>query len=227
MVDRCVWEAGVCRSEGSCMKIGAKTVKLDGLLAFYTVFSSTNVDKDSRTLIEATEVGWWYSSRLPDQRRIVVFHTDDCDPPAKAARKQDGFMDMLHRDTTHISQTISDNDYRPMSGIGAGYPRCTSAGSSFLSPFGDQEERWCAVGDAAMAFDPLSSQGMMTALRMGHSVGAMLAKQLLPANTPGDSTDVESVTELFEETRRDYELKRRYFYAQSMFEGAFWQRRRD
>ncbi|KAG8684015.1 hypothetical protein FRC08_013946, partial [Ceratobasidium sp. 394] len=208
-------------------KIGAKTAKVDGLLAFYTVFATTDVDKDSRTLLEATEIGWWYSSRLPDQRRIVVFHTDDCDPAAKAARKQDGFMDMLHRDTTYISQTIHDNDYRPMSGTGTGYPRCTSAGSSFLSPFGSQGEQWCAVGDAAIAFDPLSSQGMMTALRMGCSVGTMLAKQLLPADTSGDSMDIESVTCLFEEIRRDYELKKRYFYAQSMFDGAFWQRRRE
>ncbi|KAF8752401.1 Tryptophan halogenase [Rhizoctonia solani] len=83
-------------------KLGAKTVRLDSLIAFYTVFSSTDVDPDYRTLIEATETGWWYSSQLSDQKRVVVFHTDDCDAPAKVARRLDGFMDLLHADTAYI-----------------------------------------------------------------------------------------------------------------------------
>lgn len=209
-------------------KLGAKTVKLDGLLAFYSVFSSTDTDQDRRTLIEATETGWWYSSQLADHKRVVVFHTDDCDPAAKAARKQADFLEMLHKETTYISQTIHDVDYRPMSGTGINYPRCTAAGSSFLMPFGNQEDRWCAVGDAAIAFDPLSSQGMITALRMGCSVGNMLAKQLsAPSTLSEDPIDLESVNRLLEETRKDYEQKKQYFYNQAMFGGDFWQRRRQ
>ncbi|KAF8688487.1 Tryptophan halogenase, partial [Rhizoctonia solani] len=83
-------------------KPSAKTVRLDSLIAFYTVFSSTDVDPDYRTLVEATETGWWYSSQLSDQKRVVVFHTDDCDAPAKVARRLDGFMDLLHADTAYI-----------------------------------------------------------------------------------------------------------------------------
>jgi 2-polyprenyl-6-methoxyphenol hydroxylase-like FAD-dependent oxidoreductase len=209
------------------VKLRAETIKLDGLLAFYVVFASTNIDLDRRTLIEATETGWWYSSQLAGQKRIVVFHTDDCDPSAKMARKPDAFLDMLHKDTTHISQTINDIDYRPMSGAGTNYPRCTAAGSSFLSPFGDQADRWCAVGDAAIAFDPLSSQGMITAIRMGCSVGIMLAKQLFPSADSKKAIDLESVKGLFDEARKDYEKKKGYFYSQSMFASAFWQRRRE
>lgn len=135
-------------------------------------------------------------------------------------------MDMLHEDTTHISRTISDNDYRPLLGTGASYPRCTSAGSSFLFPFGSQSDRWCAVGDAAMAFDPLSSQGMITALRMGCSVGAMISNQLFPSMSTAPA-DVESVGKLFDEVKKDYEKKKHYFYGHSMFGGSFWQRRKD
>ncbi|KAF8597164.1 FAD/NAD(P)-binding domain-containing protein [Ceratobasidium sp. AG-I] len=214
------------RKASVAQKLGASTVKLDGLLAFYVVFSSTNIDQDTRTLIEATETGWWYSSLLSNQKRIVVFHTDDCDPSAKTARKQAGFMEMLHEDTSHISRTINDIDYRPMREAGVNYPRCTAAGSSFLSSFGSQEDQWCAVGDAAIAFDPLSSQGMITALRMGYSVGTMLSNQIFPSKDAAAPTDIKTIEELFGKVRSDYEQKRRYFYAQSMFEGDFWQRRK-
>ncbi|KAG8792530.1 hypothetical protein FRC12_005846 [Ceratobasidium sp. 428] len=219
LVDASGRQASVAR------KVGAKTIKLDALLAFYVVFATTNLDRDSRTLIEASEAGWWYSSRLPDQRRLVSFHTDDCDAAAKSARNKDIFLEMLHQDTTYISQTIVRNDYRPMSGTKANYPRCTSAGTSFLKPFGSQEDHWCAVGDAAMAFDPLSSQGMITALREGLSVGAMLANQTMGCATSAGPADIASVTKIFEEVRKDYEKHKDYYYSRSMFRSSFWARR--
>jgi len=136
---------------------------------------TANVDRDHRTLIEATENGWWYSSQLSDGKCVVVFHTDDQDSSSKRARKQEGFLD-TPQETAHISQTIEDVDYRVISD--ANCPRCIAAGSSYLEPFGDEGDQWCAVGDAAVAFDPLSSQGMITALRMGDSLGIVLAEEL-------------------------------------------------
>lgn len=199
--------------------MGAKTIKLDRLLAFYTLMGATNVDLDHRTLIEATENGWWYSAQLSDNKRVVVFHTDDQDPFSKRARKQEGFLDMLQQ-TTQISQTIENIDYRVMSG--AGYPRCTAAGSSYLEPFGDEGDQWCAVGDAAVAFDPLSSQGMITALRMGGSLGIMLAKKIDHSDTPG----LDLVRDRYNECRKEYEKKRSYFYRQSMYSSGFWERQK-
>jgi flavin-dependent dehydrogenase len=210
------------------LKLGAKTVKLDRMLAFYAVFSSPMLDLDHRTFIEATETGWWYSSQVAHNKRIVVFHTDDCDPSSKLARKQEGFLDML-RNTAHISHIIGDKDYCLMSGVGTNFPRCTTAGSSLLEPFGNESDQWCAVGDSAIAFDPLSSQGIITALRMGCSVGIMLSKQSPHSegsNEAVESFDLHSVTALYQEAQKDYEQKRRYFYGQSMFSSDFWQRRK-
>lgn len=202
-------------------------MKLDGLLAFYALMGTTNADLDRRTLIEATENGWWYSSQLSDNKRVVVFHTDDQDASSKRARKQEGFLDML-QSTIHISRIIENIDYRVISG--AGYPRCTAAGSSYLEPFGDEADQWCAVGDAAVAFDPLSSQGMITALRMGGSLGIVLARKLQQSGAPQGSTESELGLDLvrkqYEECRKDYEKKRSYFYRQSMFSSEFWQRQK-
>ncbi|KAG8870436.1 hypothetical protein FRB97_009766 [Tulasnella sp. 331] len=215
-------------------KLGAKVVKLDRLLAVYGVFSSPNLDRDRRTVIEATEDGWWYTSQLANQQRVIAFHTDDCDPVAKRARHRDGFLDLLHQTTTHISNILELNDWRLISGRGHALPRCIAAGSSFLEPLGDEHERWCAVGDAAAAFDPLSSQGIITALRMGCSVGIMISKQLQLSQSPDldkpvetGSSDLNSVKRVYLRIREDYEKKRRYFYDQSMFSSDFWLRRRE
>ncbi|KAF8201994.1 hypothetical protein K438DRAFT_1965448 [Mycena galopus ATCC 62051] len=215
------------RKASVAQKLGAKTLKIDGLLAFYALFSSSELDSDNRTFIEATETGWWYSSQLAGHKRVVVFHTDDRDPASKVARKQPGFLDMLYGDTKHISAIVDEGDYH----IDAegNYPRCTAAGTSCLAPFGSQVDNWCAVGDAAMAFDPLSSQGIITSLRSGVAVGEMLAEELrqhhhLSTLTVGGLT---SIANLYNATWEDYGKKRLYFYTQSMFNSDFWQRRRQ
>ncbi|KAF8868018.1 hypothetical protein CPB84DRAFT_1810129, partial [Gymnopilus junonius] len=97
---------------------------------------------DRQTLIEATADGWWYTS--------LISHN----PPTRivSSRRTAGFLDRLHDTTTHVSSVIAKCDYT----IQEGYPCCTAAGSSHL------EKTY-----AAIAFDPLSSQGMMTALEMG------------------------------------------------------------
>ena len=187
---------------------------------------TTNVDLDRRTLIEATANGWWYSSQLSDHKRVVVFHTDDQDPSSKRARKQEGFLDMLLQETVYISHIIENIDYRVISG--AGYPRCTAAGSSYLDPFGDEVERWCAIGDAAIAFDPLSSQGMITALRMGGLLGIVLSKKFERLELLRESElGLDMVQKQNEDCRKDYEKKRRYFYRQCMFSSEFWQRQKS
>jgi hypothetical protein len=136
-------------------------------------------------------------------------------------------MDLLHSDTVHISKIITEVDYRPMADAQMSYPQCTAAGSSFLSPCGDKDDQWCAVGDAAVAFDPLSSQGMITAIRMGCSVGVMLARQVSSGTKPGESFDLDSIHDIFERVQKDYERKKQYYYAHSMYGGEFWTRRRE
>jgi flavin-dependent dehydrogenase len=66
-----------------------------------------------------------------------------------------------------------------------------------------------AVGDAALAFDPLSSQGMMTGMELAFLVGKVLAEKLGGCTYPGPPT---SVPEVFENVRLEYERKKRYYY---------------
>lgn len=207
-------------------KLGAKIQKGDKLLAFYSLFISNEDDTDHRTLIEAAESGWWYTSCIARNRRIVVYHTDDDDPSAKFARTPDGFLNLLHNDTHYISQIILGHNYDLPSGTR--FPRSTAAGSSILDPICDETERWCAVGDAAMAFDPLSSQGMITALNAGCFIGEELAKRISNSMKIEDPTSdgISTIPGYFEAIGQRYEKEKKYYYRQARFDGEFWAKRR-
>lgn len=215
------------------LQLGARIVKFDPLLAFYAVFeactlssassNAQDTDTDHRTLIEAIPEGWFYSSLVPSYSpadcittRVVVFHTHPSHPAAKVARRRDGssFLDLVHGSTTHISSILRDHAYELPPGGQA--PVCTAAGSSYLDKPCDMKERWNAVGDAAMAFDPLSSQGMMTALEMGYCVGTLLGAHLLQTDTDGSYMYAGGDTgleQIYSRVRGEYNVHRAYYYS--------------
>ncbi|KAF9002770.1 hypothetical protein BDQ17DRAFT_1542199 [Cyathus striatus] len=207
---------------------GAKSITSDQLLAFYTLFKgpefldSEEGDNDNRTLIEATPDGWFYSSlvgRSPSTR-IVVFHTTPSHAVAKQARKRDDFMNLLGATAIQIPRIIEEHDYTML----PGYPKCTAAGSSHLDRVCNVDEHWVAVGDAAAAFDPLSSQGMITGLEMGLYLGAILGQHLQGEIDP----QAMELTweEMYVALRADYEKNRSYYYSiVKRFAGEeFWEK---
>lgn len=208
-----------------CRKIGAKTIKQDSLLAFYMLFeTSSSGDDDFRTLIEAVDSGWWYTSQLSNNTRVVVYHTDDTEPSAKEARRRTGFLNLMRAATIHISQVVEECEYFPINDCS--FPRCTAACSSVLEPFLSTSDHWIAVGDAAVAFDPLSSQGMITALRMGSSVGKTLGLDTMDLAGNLRTTSSDAIVESLQRIKDDYNKQKVYFYGTSRFDGSFWEARR-
>ncbi|TBU30802.1 hypothetical protein BD311DRAFT_658188 [Dichomitus squalens] len=223
------------RKASVAQKIGAKMRKHSDLLAFYVVFdridpdSDRADDNDTRTLIEAAPSGWWYSARLPHGKRLVMYTTSPWDATARVARTAAGFLDMLQSDTVHISRSLCEMPLYEMP-PGTKFTRCTTAASSILDPYtswesqgktgGGEHDRqgrgWCAVGDAALAFDPLSSQGIITALNAGAFLGSVLARHLHPSAAEGShlegSEAVREIRQAYERVREKYEEGRAYYY---------------
>ena len=244
------------------------------LLSFYALFGQSDpdmVDSDNRTVIEAAPSGWWYTARLPHSKRLVMYTTSPSDTSARTARTAAGFLDMLHNETTHVAQIIrgaasedaGDTAYEMETG--SKHTHHTSACSAVLEPYAAWEplspcggeksgaaagRGWCAVGDAALAFDPLSSQGMITALNAGAFLGGILARHFDIAEPSGEPTgqlDGEStagaIRDAYEQVRVKYEEGRAYYYSiVSRFEvgddedcddpagreqKSFWKRLRD
>lgn len=145
--------------------------RVDSLFAFAQWYSAPEVDNDRFTRIEAGPHGWWYSNRLPGDeeaasRRLVVFQTDKDLPKARVAARPEGFQQLLAR-STHIGPLLKAAGYHPCGSLGR-----VAANSQRLREFCG--EGWMAVGDAAQAYDPLSSQGIDKALRSGSHAGHMI-----------------------------------------------------
>lgn len=139
--------------------IGASRQRDHGQVAFHARFRSLEptADQDGCTTVEAVPEGWWYTVRVPGALRVVAFITDADHPERLSLRRTEGFTRALAA-TQLISTTLQAYAIEAP-------PRLIDAGGSQLSPAAG--EGWTAVGDAALAFDPLSSQGLLTALYTG------------------------------------------------------------
>jgi 2-polyprenyl-6-methoxyphenol hydroxylase-like FAD-dependent oxidoreductase len=133
-------------------------------------------DQDRRTSIEAVEEGWWYSAPLTGpsgEERVFVFHTE---PQLASALLRD---DLAWERVLARSQLLS-----PLAGGGVVANRCTrGAAGAVVTPAGGPG--WLAVGDAAMSFEPLSSQGLFHALYSGLRGGQAVHAALDGVPEPG------------------------------------------
>lgn len=157
-------------------------------------------------LIEAVEEGWWYSAPLPGGRMVFAYMTDS---------------DLWNADIWH--QLI---ELAPLTFQRAGCRQIpapslvVSAGSlvrrSVVGP------NWIATGDAALAFDPLSGQGVLKSIETGTRCAAAIA-----CHFAGDSSAFKSYDNWVQETYQAYLSVRRQFYGDVLQwpNSQFWKRR--
>lgn len=126
--------------------LGARRIIDDPLVALVAFLQSDAAERDSYTLVEAVENGWWYTAPLPANRLAAMFISD---PPAPSFEP-----------AGHTLARIARHGYRL-----ADPPRVVDARSARLEVFGG--DGWLAIGDAAMSLDPLSSHGIAAALHSG------------------------------------------------------------
>jgi flavin-dependent dehydrogenase len=111
------------------------------------------------TVVEAEPEGWWYTADIPGGRRVLAFYTD-----ADLAVAKDTLTGaaLLARAQTRpdIGALLEAAGFAPQGAAG----RCAAHSSQIGEPAGPG---WIAVGDAALACDPLSSQGLLNALYSG------------------------------------------------------------
>jgi flavin-dependent dehydrogenase len=198
-------------------QLGASTEHDDRQVAFTALFisePSAPEDRDSLTLVESAPEGWWYTALLPGRRRVVAFLTDADLEAAHAAAQPTGFDELLVQ-TRHVRSRLVAGGYRRIS-----LPRGGPAASSRLIPA--QGEGWVAIGDAALAFDPLSSQGILTALYAG-----LQAARAIDTELAGTRGSVEGFSEDLRHVHAAYQRNRYRIYAeeQRWVERDFWRRR--
>jgi flavin-dependent dehydrogenase len=190
---------------------GAHVVGSDRLTAFSCFLGAG--DDDSLTIIEAVEDGWWYSGALDGGSRVVAFLTD-----ADIGRALD-----LARRECWLNQLRRTSFLRRVEGPILHGPIVRSAMSQHLEPVCGPD--WLAAGEAAMALDPLSGQGIVAALRSG----IFAAYAAGDGVSGGDSEGLARCRRLAECTRTQYERTRTAYYAEERrwSDREFWKRRRN
>ncbi len=191
--------------------LGINRQRDDSLVALCGWAIPADNDLDSRALVESTPEGWWYTARLPNNLRVVVLHVDR-KHAISILNQPETWLMMLSR-TVHVSHVLSGAVFKDK-------PYGTEACGGRLDCFSGQN--WLAVGDAALSFDPLSSQGMLNALYTG-----MRAGQTVHAALSGNDELVSTYEAQLENIRQAYLQHHRIFYQmeQRWLHNSFWTNR--
>ncbi|WCM91326.1 tryptophan 7-halogenase [Acidovorax sp. NCPPB 2350] len=196
-------------------RLGARRLRHDALLAFHLRLESPgHGDRDGRTWVEAVEDGWWYSVLLPGGERVVAFQ-GDADLLDRRALLADGGLWRKLQAAPQLRALCAAHGYHP-----AGAAQGADAGSSELDHAAGH--RWLAAGDAALAFDPLSSKGIGNALYTG-----LRAAQAMLAHEGGDAQAPARYAEHVRAIHRVYRAQLAEVYGmERRWAGApFWARR--
>ena len=139
---------------------------LDGNVAVAARFSSPSRAFGSQTLVEAVRSGWFYFAALPGNDAIAVLITLATFVPRESRPRLRWWLEALAQ-TTFIRKALNR----------CALPETVSvanARASFARLGGG--DRWLAIGDARIAPDPLSGQGILWAIE-----DAISMMELLPS----------------------------------------------
>lgn len=187
-------------------------VVIDKQVAVVAVLSGQGVnDDDLTTTIETVPEGWWYSARIPNSRRVVVFFTDGDLLRKLHARSSEGFSSLM-RQSIHVRKFLS-LPYRIER-----HPAIVLADTSYLTTAAGSG--WCAAGDAAAALDPLGSSGIIDAVKSGSAAASLVLAGF---------KDIEGYSLMMsDKAKTNIKTRRSYYQMETRWPCApFWARRRE
>lgn len=191
-------------------RLGARRIRYDRLVGTAALLRSPTPDTDRYTLVEAVPEGWWYSALLADGRLAVAFMTDG---------------DLLDRSTWDQGLQRTRETRARVEGHGYAIeeaPRVLPAETSRLDTIlGDG---WLALGDAAAAYDPLSSHGISSAMGSGFYAGHAIA-DLLAGHPEAGLAYLDVLQNAYGGC---LDLQKRHYASERRWpEAPFWKRRHE
>lgn len=194
-------------------RLGARFLESDKLVGLARFFENDGTDPS--LMVEAFADGWWYTAGLPDGKRVAGCITD----ADLAHRMRLGETEQWQRSLANAPGVSSILRHcAPCSPVMA-----RSTASHRLDPAAT--ERWLAVGDAASRFDPLSSQGIMKALRSGifasYAIGDWMIRQ--------DGAGLQRYRQYVAGEFKSYsEVRAKYYQQEQRWPtNDFWRRRHE
>jgi flavin-dependent dehydrogenase len=186
--------------------------RLVGVVGFFTD-TSTSVNIEEFTLIEAVENGWWYSAPLPSGGVVVAYMTDaDLHANTRLPNLSYWKANLQHAPQTNARIASLELDSKTL--------RVVCANSSYIHPICCSG--WLAVGDAATAYDPLSGDGVLRSLNRG-----VQAAKVILSKFSGNNSTLEIYSQELSEEFNFYLQKRNAYYSREKrwLKSPFWTRR--
>jgi flavin-dependent dehydrogenase len=177
-------------------KLGIKRVVESHLTAVYAFGHTSKLLQLDRTLIEAVPQGWWYAAALPSAALVAGLHMHPRDA-ATLVKDHSQWLQALTQ-TRHVARNFLDVTFDSRLHI------LDASGSRLQEFAGDQ---WVACGDAAVSFDPLSGQGLYSAIHGGMTAGQSVNRAL-----DGTARSVLAYTQRVEQVWQIYSQRLRETY---------------
>jgi len=198
------------RNASMAKRFGARPIVYDDLLGIVGQVVGP-APADRLLCIEAVEHGWWYSAVLASGV-VTTFLTDpdlvDTSRAGRAAAWREQLRGSVNTSTRMLAgQTVDEIHTR------------TARTQRLDAVAGDA---WVATGDAAMSFDPLSSDGISKGLEWGRK-----AAEVAAAWCRGDHSAAKEYQHNVEKCFSEYLVTRyRYYAAEKRWpDSPFWRRR--
>ncbi len=134
--------------------LGARVVRDASQIAYYARWTPDVPPGQDRTLVEASEFGWWYGCELPGGQVLVGLHLDRSMALSRG-RDQAAWVEG-YQATRHIAPRLGP--------VGADVEWIAPHDASGTVTRPAVGAGWIAVGDAALAFDPISGHGITHAI---------------------------------------------------------------
>jgi flavin-dependent dehydrogenase len=199
------------RSAAVAKRLGAKPIVHDDLIGLVQRARGAS-PSDHRLFIEALESGWWYSAGLSDGGIVATFLTDGDLVETSTSGRRSAWRTRLAASSLTASRMAALD--------AADDVQVRTARTQRLDVV--DGEAWLAVGDAAMSFDPLSSEGMSKGLEWGRKAARTAA-----ALCRGDRSAQRGYRDELEQTFSAYLRTRERYYGMERRwpQAPFWQRR--
>jgi flavin-dependent dehydrogenase len=169
-------------------------------------------------MVEAVELGWWYAARLPGGEAMVTLMTDHDLARMHHLRGREQFVRAWAG--SELLKT-----FLPPPAVAECEIVIRPAATQYLDRAAGPG--WMAVGDALMAFDPLSSAGIGGALREAIDLSAALVRFLGGSSGADARQAAEAYASRASGSLRRFLVERRAMYARERRwpDSLFWRRR--
>lgn len=229
--------------------LGARRIAFDRLVGITTRWDGVEVANEQYLLIEAAAHGWWYTAPLPDNALIAMLITDTDLSRHHHLTTPNGWTSHLHTTSATAHRLHTAGTLPPYPGgtaptapsaqsaaprpshsaaprpscSGGPAPRVYSAASQrLIRP--DDFRPWLAVGDAALAVDPVSGSGVPRALRTAEAAAEAVSRLLAHPTDPRPIITYESDRNA--ECTTYLTTRASYYNAAAHHPTPFWTRRR-